>query len=164
VEGTLVCSAQGHHTRIDQRQRAKWLLNCYDNGVLGMGLGMSTWSIFTEPYLDVPQNGLPQLHWPGDTEHVLLGGHDNDLRGCGAHVLSTQDHPCGTTPWQANSRSSVQRRMLGSKLLCVAGRATPQGLAGRCSDELVMASSGCCCASFTFFVCRIRTDTSRDQR
>ncbi len=92
-----------------------------------MGIGWSTWNIFTEPYLNVPQNGLPHIHWPGDAEHVLLGGHDNDVQGCGAHVLSTQDHPCGTTPWQANPRSPVQRRMLGSKLLCVAGRATPQG-------------------------------------
>jgi hypothetical protein len=95
-----------------------------------MGLGMSTWSIFTEPYLDVPQNSLPHIHWPGDAEHVLLGAHDNDVRECGAHVLSMQDHPCGTTPWQATPRSPVQRCMLGAELLCVAECAIPWRRAG----------------------------------
>jgi hypothetical protein len=87
-----------------------------------MGLGMSTWSTSTEPYRDVPQNG-----WPGDAGRGWLGAYDNDVRGCGAHVLSTQDHPCGTTPWQATPRSPVQRCMLGAELLCVAECATPWG-------------------------------------
>jgi hypothetical protein len=54
---------------------------------------MSTWITSTEPYRDVPQNGLPHMHWPGDAEHGWLSDHDNDVRGCGAHVVSTQEHP-----------------------------------------------------------------------
>ncbi len=92
-----------------------------------MGLGMRTWSTFAESYLDVPQNGLPHMHWPRDAEHVLLGAHDNNVRGCGAHVLSMQDHPCGTTTWQANPRSPVQRCMPGAELLRMAECATPCG-------------------------------------
>jgi hypothetical protein len=37
-----------------------------------MELGMSTWRNSTEPYRDVPQNGLPHMHWPGGAEQDLV--------------------------------------------------------------------------------------------
>jgi hypothetical protein len=116
--------------------------------------------ISRNPYLDIPQNGLPHIHWPGDAEHVLLGGHDNDVRVCGAHVLSTQDHPCGTT-WQATPRSPIQHRILGRQSCsALQDMRYPGEMRRRTGDRLQQLLL----CPFTFFVSRIRTVTSRDPK
>ena len=80
---------------------------------------MSTWRNSTEPYRDVPQNGLPHMHWPGGAEQDLAPM-TMMCGGVGLHFVSTQEHSCGTTPWQANPRAPVQHCMPRAERLCMA--------------------------------------------
>jgi hypothetical protein len=71
-------------------------------------------------------------------------------------MVNTQEHSCGTTPWQANPRAPVQHCVPGVERLCMAECVIPCGSAVANWWWL----SAWLLAVFTFLVCRIRTSTA----